>query len=137
MSKDVTIKIKIEVENKSIEPYLQKICEEENVIIKSKVWKSRVNSYVEYEYEPFTPENYDIVYTLQSNSNLNKINFIKYLYDRRVKLLNTFNNNKELKKEEGEEDDNNNSTSDDDDVITTTIITTSDKGYTDYKDLDK
>ena len=67
--------------------WLENIIEENNCKIERKEWKSKYNNYVIYEYEPFCPEGFTINVLISSND-FEYINFVRYLYDSKVNIIN-------------------------------------------------
>ncbi len=59
--------------------------------LKEKEWKSKYNSYVVYDYEPFCTEGFEINLVISSWDNA-YLNFIKYLYDEKVSTIEYLNN---------------------------------------------
>ena len=53
---------------------------------KKKEWKSKYNSYVVYDYEPFCSDGFEINIVISSIS-LNNVGFIKYLYTKKRKVI--------------------------------------------------
>ena len=72
-------------------PWLEDIIEENYSRIERKEWKSKYNSYVVYDYEPFCTEGLEIN-LLISSSECSYLNFIKYLYDEKVSTSEYLNN---------------------------------------------
>jgi len=77
--------------NKEIISWLEDIIEENNSRIKRKEWKSKYNSYVTYDYEPFCSDGFEIN-LLVSSYNYSYLNFIKYLYDEKINTIEYLNN---------------------------------------------
>ncbi len=67
--------------NKDILDWLEEIIEENNGRIEKKEWKSKYNSYVVYDYEPFCTDGFEINLTIS----------IKYLYDEKVNTIDYLN----------------------------------------------
>ena len=59
---------------------------ENNATIEKKEWKSKYNSYVIYDYEPFCSDGFEINVIISSVS-LYSIGFIKYLYTNKLKVI--------------------------------------------------
>ena len=72
-------------------PWLEDVIEENNSKIERKEWKSKYNSYVVYDYEPFCTEGFEINLVTSSRDN-SYLNFIKYLYDEKVSTIEYLNN---------------------------------------------
>ena len=77
--------------NKDILDWLEDIVEENNSRIERKEWKSKYNSYVVYDYEPFCTDGFEINVVITSY-NPAYLNFIKYLYDEKVSTIEYLNN---------------------------------------------
>jgi hypothetical protein len=82
------------LEMKNIDPnllsWLEDIIEENNSRIERKEWKSKYNSYVVYDYEPFCTEGFEINLVISSRE-ISYLNFIKYLYDEKVSTIEYLN----------------------------------------------
>lgn len=72
--------------SKDILPWLEKIALENNCRIEKKEWRSKYNSYVVYDYEPFCSDGFEISLTLSSTAK-NYLKFIKYLYENKLKTI--------------------------------------------------
>jgi hypothetical protein len=72
--------------SKDIMPWLEKVAVENNCRIEKKEWRSKYNSYVVYDYEPFCSDGFEISLTISSTSR-NYIKFIQYLYEHKIKTL--------------------------------------------------
>ena len=77
--------------NKNIVNWIENIAEENNSRIERKEWKSKYNSYVVYDYEPFCSEGFEINILL-SASDISYLNFIKYLYKEKLSTIEYLNN---------------------------------------------
>ena len=71
---------------KELLPWFDDIVYENNCVIEKKEWKSKYNSYVVYDYEPFCSDGFEINVVISSIS-LNNVGFIKYLYTKKRKLI--------------------------------------------------
>lgn len=84
---------RLEMKNidKNMIDWLEDIIEENNGRIERKEWKSKYNSYVIYDYEPFCTDGFEInlVITAYDPSYLN---FIKYLYEEKISTIEYLNN---------------------------------------------
>lgn len=79
-------KIEMKNVNKYIVGWLEDVIEENNGRIDKKEWKSKYNSYVVYDYEPFCSDGFEI--NLQVSSyNPAYLDFIKYLYDEKMHTI--------------------------------------------------
>ena len=77
--------------NKEIVDWLENIVEENNGKVEKNEWKSKYNSYVVYDYEPFCTDGFEINMTITSFDQ-SYLNFIKYLYDEKVSTIDYLNN---------------------------------------------
>lgn len=77
--------------NKEIISWLEDVIEENNSRIERKEWKSKYNSYVVYDYEPFCADGFEIN-LLVSSHDYAYLNFIKYLYDEKLNTIQYLNN---------------------------------------------
>ena len=77
--------------NKDVIDWLEYIAEENNCRVERKEWKSKYNSYVVYDYEPFCSEGFEIN-LLISSVDLSYLNFIKYLYNEKLATIEYLNN---------------------------------------------
>ena len=77
--------------NKNIVNWLEDIIEENNCRVERKEWKSKYNSYVVYDYEPFCSEGFEINILL-SSTDISYLNFIKYLYKEKINTIDYLNN---------------------------------------------
>ena len=77
--------------NKDIIGWLEDIIEENNSRIERKEWKSKYNSYVVYDYEPFCTDGFEINLVITSYD-MAYLNFIKYLYDEKISTIEYLNN---------------------------------------------
>ena len=89
--KDCTFN-RMEMKNvdQNILPWLEDIIEENNCKLERKEWKSKYNSYVVYDYEPFCTEGFEINLIL-SSCDVSFLNFVKYLYDEKVSTIEYLN----------------------------------------------
>lgn len=72
--------------NKDYVDWVEDIAEENNCRIERKEWKSKYNSYVVYDYEPFCSEGFEINILL-SSFDIAYLNFIKYLYNEKLSTI--------------------------------------------------
>ena len=77
--------------NRDIVDWFENIAEENNCRIERKEWKSKYNSYVVYDYEPFCSEGFEINMLL-SSFDISYLNFIKYLYNEKLSTIEYLNN---------------------------------------------
>ncbi len=71
-------------------PWLEDIIDENYARLERKEWKSKYNSYVVYDYEPFCTDGFEINLVISSNDS-SFLNFIKYLYDEKVSTIEYLN----------------------------------------------
>ena len=72
--------------NKDIVNWVEDIADENNCRIERKEWKSKYNSYVVYDYEPFCSEGFEINILL-SSFDISYLNFIKFLYNEKLSTI--------------------------------------------------
>lgn len=77
--------------NRDIVDWLEDVAEENNCRIERKEWKSKYNSYVVYDYEPFCSEGFEINILL-SSLEISYLNFVKYLYKEKLNTIEYLNN---------------------------------------------
>ncbi len=77
--------------DREIVDWLENIAEENNCRIEKKEWKSKYNSYVIYDYEPFCSDGFEINLLL-SSFDVSYLNFIKYLYNEKISTIEYLNN---------------------------------------------
>jgi hypothetical protein len=77
--------------NQNLLPWLEDIIDENYSKIERKEWKSKYNSYVVYDYEPFCTEGFEINLVVTSRE-ISFLNFIKYLYDEKLSTIEYLNN---------------------------------------------
>ena len=71
-------------------PWLEDIIDENYARLERKEWKSKYNSYVVYDYEPFCTDGFEINLAISSNDS-SFLSFIKYLYDEKVSTIEYLN----------------------------------------------
>lgn len=71
-------------------PWLESMAEENNCKIERKEWKSKYNSYVIYDYEPFCSDGFEINMVVSSHSR-NYLNFLKFLYESKMNKIEYLN----------------------------------------------
>ena len=83
----------MEIKNisRDIVDWVENIAEENNCRIERKEWKSKYNSYVVYDYEPFCSDGFEINLLL-SSFDISYLNFIKYLYKEKLSTIEYLNN---------------------------------------------
>ena len=77
--------------NKDIVNWIENVAEENNCRVERKEWKSKYNSYVVYDYEPFCSEGFEINLLLSAKE-ISYLNFIKYLYKEKLATIDYLNN---------------------------------------------
>ena len=77
--------------DKNMIDWLEDIIEENNSHIERKEWKSKYNSYVVYDYEPFCSDGFEINITVSSKE-VEFLNFVRYLYEIKIRTINHLNN---------------------------------------------
>ena len=76
--------------NQDLLPWLEDIIEENNGQVERKEWKSKYNSYVVYDYEPFCTEGFEINIIVSAKEPA-FLNFINYLYEEKVNTIEYLN----------------------------------------------
>lgn len=71
-------------------PWLEYLADEYHCRVDKKEWRSKYNNYVVYDYEPFCSEGFEITMTLSSKFP-QFLNFVKYLYDKKMSVINYLN----------------------------------------------
>ena len=89
-SKNVNERYTTEFKNvhRELLEWLEKTSLENNYRIDKKEWKSKYNSYVVYDYEPFCSDGFEINMTI-SSYDINYVNFLKFLFENKVKTIDT------------------------------------------------
>ena len=77
--------------SRNILGWFEDVAEENNCHIEKKEWRSKYNSYVTYDYEPFCSDGFEIN-VLVSAVDSSYLNFLKYLYNEKVNTLKFLNN---------------------------------------------
>ena len=77
--------------DKNILEWLEDIIDENNCKIERKEWKSKYNSYVIYDYEPFCTDGFEINLVISAKDSA-YLNFIKYLYNEKISTIEYLNN---------------------------------------------
>lgn len=72
--------------DKNIVYWLEDVINENNGCVERKEWKSKYNSYVVYDYEPFCSDGFEIN-LLISSFDSSYLDFIKYLYDEKINTI--------------------------------------------------
>ena len=72
--------------NKDVLEWLETTAEENNCRTEKKEWKSKYNSYVIYDYEPFCSDGFEINLIISSRDK-NHVNFVKFLFENKMKLI--------------------------------------------------
>ena len=76
--------------SRDIIPWLEQVAMENNCQIEKKEWKSKYNSYVIYDYEPFCSDGFEINITL-SSFDVNYLYFVKFLYNNKLETIEYLN----------------------------------------------
>ena len=76
--------------DKDIIDWFEDTVEETNCRVEKKEWKSKYNSYVVYDYEPFCTDGFEINLVITSY-NASYLNFIKFLYDEKISTIEYLN----------------------------------------------
>lgn len=79
---------RLELKNvdKNIVDWLEDVIEENYGRIERKEWKSKYNSYVVYDYEPFCTDGFEINLVVTAHD-IAYLNFIKYLYEEKLNTI--------------------------------------------------
>jgi len=77
--------------DKNFLDWLEDIIDENNCKIERKEWKSKYNSYVIYDYEPFCTDGFEINLVVSAKDPA-YLNFIKYLYNEKISTIEYLNN---------------------------------------------
>ena len=72
-------------------PWLESLAWEYRCKIDKKEWKSKYNSYVIYDYEPFCSDGFEINVTV-SSYDVNYLYFLKFLYENKLDTIEYLNN---------------------------------------------
>lgn len=91
MSKFPTRYLEIKNISKNIIGWFEDVAEENKCRIEKKEWKSKYNSYVTYDYEPFCSDGFEIN-VLVSSKDIGHLNFLKYLYTEKKNTIEFLNN---------------------------------------------
>lgn len=83
---------RLEIKNidQELLPWLEDVIDENYARLERKEWKSKYNSYVVYDYEPFCTDGFEINLIISANDS-SFLNFIKYLYDEKVSTIEYLN----------------------------------------------
>ena len=76
--------------NKDVLTWFEDLALENNCKIERKEWKSKYNSYVVYDYEPFCSEGFEINIVLSANS-YEQLYFLNYLYKNKLNTIEYLN----------------------------------------------
>ena len=76
--------------DKNIIDWLENVIEENYGRIERKEWKSKYNSYVVYDYEPFCTDGFEINLVVTAHD-IAYLNFIKYLYEEKLNTIEYLN----------------------------------------------
>lgn len=76
--------------SKDILPWLEDVAFENNCKVERKEWKSKYNSYVIYDYEPFCSDGFEINLVISSFSR-EHLDFLNYLYENKINTIEYLN----------------------------------------------
>ena len=76
--------------HKDFLPWLEEIIWENNCRIDKKEWKSKYNSYVIYDYEPFCSEGFEVS-VIVTAPHPGYLHFIRFLYESKIDRINYLN----------------------------------------------
>ena len=76
--------------NKEIVPWVEDLVSENNSRVERKEWKSKYNSYVIYDYEPFCTDGFEINMLITSFDSA-YLTFINYLYNEKINTIEYLN----------------------------------------------
>ena len=76
--------------NRELLDWLERTSLETNCRIDKKEWKSKYNSYVVYDYEPFCADGFEINLVVTSYDEA-YLSFIKYLYEEKINTIDYLN----------------------------------------------
>ncbi len=77
--------------NKEIVSWVENVVRENNSRVERKEWKSKYNSYVIYDYEPFCTDGFEINMLITSFDSA-YLTFINYLYNEKLNTIEYLNN---------------------------------------------
>ena len=89
-SNDKYKSIELKNVNKEIIPWIENIVMENNSRVERKEWKSKYNSYVIYDYEPFCTDGFEINMLITSFDSA-YLTFINYLYNEKLNTIEYLN----------------------------------------------
>ena len=90
-SNDKYKSIELKNVNKEIIPWIENIVMENNSRVERKEWKSKSNSYVIYDYEPFCTDGFEINMLITSFDSA-YLTFINYLYNEKLNTIEYLHN---------------------------------------------
>ena len=90
-SNDKYKSIELKNVNKGIIPWIENIVMENNSRVERKEWRSKSNSYVIYDYEPFCTDGFEINMLITSFDSA-YLTFINYLYNEKLNTIEYLNN---------------------------------------------
>ena len=76
--------------NKEIVSWVENVVRENNSRVERKEWKSKYNSYVIYDYEPFCTDGFEINMLITSFDSA-YLTFINYLYNEKLNTIEYLN----------------------------------------------
>ncbi len=89
-SNDKYNSIELKNVNKDIVPWIENVVTENNSRVERKEWKSKYNSYVIYDYEPFCTDGFEINMLITSFDSA-YLTFINYLYNEKLNTIEYLN----------------------------------------------
>lgn len=90
MSKNEECKLQIQLKNKNELAFVENNCNSFGCHILAMEWKSKYNSYVVYDYEPFYSDGFNISIILSSANDFNLLAF-KHYYDSKMSIIDNLN----------------------------------------------
>lgn len=76
--------------DKALVNWLESVVEENNCRIERKEWKSKYNSYVVYDYEPFCSDGFEINLVV-SSYDYAYLEYVQYLYNEKISVVEHLN----------------------------------------------
>ena len=89
-SNDKYKSIELKNVNKEIVSWVEHVVRENNSRVERKEWKSKYNSYVIYDYEPFCTDGFEINMLITSFDSA-YLTFINYLYNEKLNTIEYLN----------------------------------------------
>ena len=79
----LNIKLDAKLDTKALRNIIEDIVISEGCTISKIEWRSKYNSYVVYDYEPFCADGFNIAIDIDGSEE--KLQFVEYLYKKRLK----------------------------------------------------